>query len=204
MKSICPLTPSLVFLGRKHVLALGVKCNDDAESECKWEGTVYQLEEHVASCKCALVACPKQCRGVGNRINHFSKSDLEQHLKEHCLNRAYECEHCGKKDTYGDITRVHDKICEKKILPCPNDDCTDRVERQGIKRHLDDCDHTEIPCKYHDLGCSVWMKRKDIGSHENEDKLHLHMGLDTVATMSDKLAELEEKVGVIGVIIHSK
>ena len=52
-----------------------------------------------------------------------------------------------------------------------------------LKDIIDKCVYSEIPCKYQRLGCEVRMMRKAIPSHEDEDKLHLHMALDKVIAM---------------------
>ena len=57
---------------------------------------------------------------------------------------------------------------------------------------IEDCIHTEVPCKYQKLGCSVKMKR-GAGSHENEDKLYLHMVIEKIITMEEELAALKSK-----------
>lgn len=51
------------------------------------------------------------------------------------------------------------------IVPCSNADCTDTVERQSIKRHLEDCAHTEVSCKYQKIGCNVKIKRSAVSAH---------------------------------------
>ena len=170
----------LTSAGQSSVLALHVNCNN-VNSECEWEGTVGTLEEHVATCEFALVPCPKQCKSSDDKVEYFMNKAVDEHLEKVCPNRDYECEHCGEKGTYANITQVHDEKCDKKMLPCPNADCTDIIQRRGIKRHLDSCIYTEVPCKYRDIGCDVKMRRDALSAPEDgEDKLHLHMALDTI------------------------
>ena len=170
----------LTSAGQSSVLALRVNCNN-VNSECEWEGTVGTLEEHVATCEFALVPCPKQCKSSDDKVEYFMNKAVDEHLEKGCPNRDYKCEHCGEKGTYANITQVHDEKCGKKMLPCPNADCTDTVQRLSIKRHLDSCIYTEVPCKYRDIGCAVKMRRDALSAHEDgEDKLHLHMALDTI------------------------
>ena len=172
--------------GRRKIQDLKVKCNN-MNSECEWEGIVGTLAEHVAMCEFALVPCPKQCKDSDEKVEYFTKINLNEHLKNDCPDRDYECEHCGEKGTYTNITDVHDKKCEKKLVPCSNADCTDTIQRQAIERHLEDCIHTEVSCKYQKIGCDVKMKRNAMSGHEDgKDKLHLHMGLDAIVTMKAK------------------
>jgi hypothetical protein len=77
----------------------------------------------------------------------------------------------------------------KKTIRCLNADCTISTERRGMKRHLESCAHTEIPCKYRKFGCDVMMKRDMIPEHEeSEDKLHLQFALDKIISLEDLLA----------------
>ena len=78
------------------------------------------------------VPCPKRCK-KDNSVLSVTRKDLERHLEE-CMNRDYECKFFGKKDTYANITGVHDDECKKKVLPCPNAECTVMMERAEIKQ----------------------------------------------------------------------
>ena len=100
----------------------------------------------MATCDFTPVPCPKKCKR-NNVIRRIMWKDLEEHLNEQCLNRDYECEHCGKKDSYINITDVHDRKCEEKILPCPNAECTETIKCLNLKSHLvKDCLYTVTSC----------------------------------------------------------
>ena len=148
----------------------------------------------MATCKYTLISCPKECRDDKNEITHFMRKDLDKHLENDCLNRDHECEYCGEKGTYAHITQVHDNTCEKKIVPCPNTDCTKIIQRRNTKKHLDKCGYSEIPCKYQRLGCEMKIMRKDMPAHENDDKLHLCMALDEVAAMKEEIATIKQRI----------
>ena len=91
---------------------------------------------------------------------------------------------------YATITKVHDKICEKKILPCSNAECTQTMERQQITEHVrTQCPYTVISCKYKGIGCTSRLKRRDMAAHEEDDKLHLHMSIDTVNMLQGIIQE---------------
>ena len=162
-----------------------MKC-DNVERGCEWEGTVGTLEEHVTKCK---TPCPNKCK-ENNEIQMILRKDLEKHVTEQCVNRDYKCQHCGKKDTFANITGIHDDTCEKKVLPCPAD-CPDSMQRAKIKQHLEnDCEHTVISCKYEGIGCDVKIKRKYMGAHEQDDKAHLHQALTTVVKLQEYTTKL--------------
>ena len=167
--------------------------------KCKWIGTVVTLEKHVAKCEFSLLPCPKECKDRKKKVRCFMRKDLNEHLKS-CLRRDYKCEYCGEKGTYTFITRNHDKIYLKKILPCPNAECTDTMQRHRIEKHVTKCEYTMTPCKFKRIGCKTELKRKDIAAHEEDDKLHLHMAINMTAVLEkeskDQTAKLEEELEV--------
>ena len=72
---------------------------------------------------------------------------------------------------YASMVQSHEQEYGIVVLPCPNTWCTSTVELRGLQRHLDDYNHTEVPCKYRHLGCGVVLKRGDMPAHEAESKL---------------------------------
>ena len=130
------------------------------------------------------VKCPQKCLNEDKKVQRFMRKDIDCHLENECPNRASKCTYCGKEDTYAKIM-VHDKSCPEKELPCPNAECDEIFRRRAVKRHLEECGHTETPCKYQKLGCAVKMKRNAISTHENDDKLHLRMALDAIVSKGD-------------------
>ena len=155
-----------------------MKCDN---STCKWKGTVATLKMHVATCEFTLLPCPNQCQDNSDNIVHLMRKDLPHHLERDCPNRDYKCQHCGKEGTFTKISLVHDKICEKKIVPCPNADCTETMPRKDIEKHLNtECEYAVIACKYVNIGCCKEFQRREMAAHELDDKIHLHMAIDTV------------------------
>ena len=147
----------------------------------------------MATCDFTPVPCPKECK----QNDTIQRKNLEKHLKEQCINREYQCNHCGKKDTFTNITGIHNDVCEKKVLPCPNADCPDSMQRAEIKQHLEnDCEHSVISCKYmyEGLRCDVKMKRKDMRAHE---QAHLHQAVvklqDNLLSATENIASLKEE-----------
>ena len=184
---------SHIGTGRRNILALGVKCDN---AICEWEGTVASLETHVATCEFTLLPCPKQCQDNSDNIVHLMRKDLPHHLEIDCPNRDYKCQHCGKEGTFTNISLVHDKICGKKILPCPNADCTETMPRKEIEKHLNtECEYAVIACKYVNIGCCKESKRKEMAAHELDDKIHLHMAIDTVNELKDEKKVLRNPQG---------
>ena len=172
-----------------------MKCSNVYQDlECEWDGTVGILEAHVATCKFALLPCPKECKDDKNKIVHLLRKDLYKHLENDCPNRDHKCELCGEKGTYAHITQVHDVTCEMKIVPCPNSACAETIQRKNTILHLEECDFSEIPCKYQKIGCGVKMMRTDMPAHEEDDKLHLHMALDEVTAMKEEITTMKQQI----------
>ena len=162
---------------------LGVRCNN-IEKGCKWTGTVGTVPEHLKKrCEFTLLSCPNKC--MSKRKQKFMRKDLGKHLKK-CPKRSYFCPHCGKKGKYDRITLLHDGICKKKVLPCSNEGCTERNQRQYHAMHLKRCPFTTIPCKYESLGCNFVCIRKDMAAHEQNDECHKCISLDKLLKLTEK------------------
>ena len=152
-------------LGNREINILCVRCSN-ANRGCEWVGTVGTIEKHVATCGFTLVPCPKQCKDDNNEVKCFTRKEVDEHLKDDCPNRDYECQSkCGEKGTYAYITEVHDKTCKMRTLPCPNDGCDTEIQRQQVSEHVSKCPHTVIPCKYKGIGCDTELKREDMAAH---------------------------------------
>ena len=170
------------------------------ERGCRWTGTIGTLDNHIATCQFALFPCPNKCedsKGAGEL--HFMMRDLHNHLKTKCPKRAYECQYCGEKGTYTSITEDHDKVCNKKIVPCPNkgSGCPLSMERGKTKQHVwSVCDYTQVACTYESLGCGVTMLRKDVEKHE-KDSREQHVDLSLVSIRSIKSISLNDNDSII-------
>ena len=171
--------------GRRNIQVLRVKCENPT---CKWKGTVATLKMHLEKCKFTLLPCPNQCQDNSDNIVHLMRKDLPHHLERDCPNRDYECQHCGEMGTFTNISLVHDKICEKKIVPCPNADCTETMPRKDIEKHLStEC---TVACKYANIGCRKISKREKMAVHEElDDKIHLFLAINTINELKKVLRD---------------
>ena len=167
---------------------------------CHWTGTIGTLDNHIATCQIPLVPCPNKCednKGAGEL--HLMRKDLDDHLKTKCPKRDYKCQHCGEKGTYASITEDHDKVCNKKIVSCPNkgSGCRLSMERGKTNQHvMSVCDYTEVACAYESLGCGVRMLRKDAVKHE-KDSRERHLDLSLVSIRSIKRISLNDNESII-------
>ncbi len=122
-------------VGEREIKELGVRCTSRVRG-CPWTGTIGTLDTHLATCGYLLVTCPNKCEDDKNGgQTQLMRKDLEEHVKSRCLERPFECPHCGEKVTYASITVEHDKVCEKKMVACPNKEsgCQSSVERGRTK-----------------------------------------------------------------------
>ena len=150
------------------------------------------LEDHLTKCGSSPVTCPNKCK-----VDHLQllRKSVKDHLETKCPNRAYNCEHCGLRGKYASIVGEHDGECEKKMVACSNK-CGLTMERGEMKEHIQTvCKLTVVPCKYNSIGCNVRMRREPMKQHEiKDDKYHLHMSLEKIANLDNKLARSLEKV----------
>ena len=147
------------------------------ERGCKWDGTVETIGAHVETCGLSYVVCTKKCKVKGEQVKVLRK-DLEVHLKEHCPNREYKCEYCGKKSTFKDIKENHQEACRNRMVCCPA--CSCYLQSEDLQKHIEKtCAYTFVPCKYKErLGCRERLKRKDMKLHEESAAgAHLQLAL---------------------------
>ena len=181
-----------MYVGNKAIRNLPIKC-ENVDTGCDWVGTVDKLWIHLDICDFALLSCPNDCEDDSNIFRRFLRKDLGKHVEEDCPNRHYKCEDCGREETYTYITKSHHEDCPVVVLPCPKRPCTEMLQRQYLERHIEtECKHAVVCCKYKGIGCEREMKRDDIAAHEEDDKLHLHMAIDTTAKLSDCIATLKD------------
>ena len=108
----------------------------------------------------SVVDCPNDC----HEDNLLSK-DLQHHMAQLCSEREYKCPDCSMKDVY----RV---VCERKV-ECENKECNCVLECRLVLDHVaQDCDCTEVSCKYALLGCEKTI-RKDMKKHDEDHEGYL-------------------------------
>ena len=78
-------------------------------------------------------------------------------------------------------------------MKCPNDGCGETMERCDVKDHVTKCPHTLMSCKYENIGCDTKLNREYMAAHEQDDKLHLHMALETVNASKEESQTLKNK-----------
>jgi len=178
-------------LGEQEINALKVKCNYDANG-CDWAGELQSLDNHLATCEYALLRCTNKCTNNIEEV-YVLRRDMDNHLKNTCPNRQYQCPHCKDTGRHCQITTTHLDTCPKFKIPCPNFGCDVLVPRCELLDHPSKCLFEKVPCKYAEIGCEEEPLRKDLQQHENNDTFHLHLAIETVNRQQKEVKALKEE-----------
>ena len=141
-------------------------------------------------CQFATVACPYSCG------DNFQRCELEEHKMNDCPSRPFTCQYCNYEATYTDVTTKHWPVCEKYLLPCPNDCVGDMIERQDLQKYLDEvCPLQVIKCEFSYAGCEFECQRQYMQDHVSENvKIHLSMVSTVVGENVEEQKKLKAEV----------
>ncbi|XP_064395997.1 TNF receptor-associated factor 5-like [Halichondria panicea] len=207
----CPNCRRLIVTFRdvrseRDIQSLKVKCQN---SECLWVGELRYLEEHLKTCDYTKLPCPNKCeqmirkRSIENsiiwKVIEVYRKDLRRHLKTECPQRQFQCPHCHETGTYEHITKWHIRhFCPKVKIRCPNSpDCDKTFLREIKSEHVSICPYQKLICKYKEFGCIMKPFRKDLKDHENNDKLHLRITMDTLLAVQTQCRKWTEECSVL-------
>ena len=164
----------------------------NSKSGCDWAGEFRSLDDHLTTCRYALLHCPNQC--VNNKeVVQLLRHDLDHHLEE-CPNCQYQCPSCDTIGKYTDITTTHLGTCPKLKVSCPNAGCKILVPRCDLSDHQSICEFEEVSCKYAGIGCGKQPLCKDLEQHEKDDAFHLHLALERVNGLQGTVTEVQNTV----------
>ena len=80
-------------------------------------------------------------------------------------------------------------------VKCSNDKC-DWVGTVGtLEEHEPKCEFALVTCKFRGLGCKEKLTRSDKARHEEDDKLHLYMAIETIAQLKKEKTQIILKDG---------
>ena len=180
---------------KRRVLSLKVRCPHKAEG-CEWEGELGSLEQHLNTtsvgegCQYVAVECPYSCN------EHVQKRNLEEHKSQHCPLRPFTCQYCNHEGTHQEVTKEHWPVCEKYPLPCPNECGEEEIERQNLKRHLEQtCQLEVIKCEYSYAGCGAQLQRRLMPTHMKENtEAHLFLLAQEAPKLKDRVKQQEDQI----------
>ncbi len=168
--------------GLREIRDLAVWC-DNLDSGCSWQGIVSTLEDHVTRCGFTRVSCPNGCLGEQQEPLQILKKDIDGHLQL-CPEREHRCAECGLVDAYRVIVGGHDEVCHKKIVVCPNEECSVSLERGMVEEHVQKtCKYTEVACKYASIGCAAKVTQGNHERHEKDMEIHFYVALDRIVEL---------------------
>ena len=119
-----------------------------------------------------------------------------------CPKRAWECQYCGLKCTYGEGEGEHWPMCTMFPEPCPNGCEVGSVERCNVEQHRSVCSLEPVCCEMREFGCSAVVLRKDLVTHMRESELqHLTsmavLNLRLTRQLQQDLAEKGKKIALL-------
>ncbi len=159
------------------------------DSGCQWIDELQLMEEHLQSCDYKLVQCPNGCI-EGEKITNIPRQMLEDHLTSKCCRRIFECPYCSESGEYEERVGKHLDTCPGVSVDCPHEDCHKRFPRSNASSHSDVCEYEVVPCIYADIGCDEKILCKDLKTHEESNRLHLKIAIDTVRKLHQDVAKL--------------
>lgn len=165
---------------------------------CEWVGELGSQDSHSSSCRFVLVECENGCVNEHGETTSILHKDSEQHLSSECPNRSVKCELCKQEGQYHSITGEHCESCPEVTFSCSNDGCGVLIKHREIEGHCEVCLHKEVHCKYADIGCTVYLPRKDRLSmkvHCNAQS-HLDIALGTVSSLKKEQDSMKETIAV--------
>ena len=156
------------------------------ERGCKWLGTIEGCENHLDTCGYVHETCKLGC-GV-----ELTRDKLRIHVKEHCVQRIIQCEHCSSDVIFCNNSK-HLKECPLVTVTCYL--CSEEKYRKDMTQHLrDDCPEKMIDCPFVKYKCLSRMKRKYIDTHlEEKETKHLGLKLTAMEDLINKQSEIINK-----------
>ena len=155
---------------QRKVLELKVRCSHSSQG-CQWTGSLRDREYHsTEQCEFDFMKCSKCDRNV-------LRYELQGHLENDCPKRDHQCEYCGWKGCYVDVTTAHYQICDKYPCLCPNRCDVGIIERSQLGDHIaNSCPWQRVYCEFSEMGCTYQVPRKDLARHI-EEGVYFHLGL---------------------------
>ncbi|KAG5279106.1 hypothetical protein AALO_G00106150 [Alosa alosa] len=170
---------------RRELLNLEVYCTN--ASACSHKTILSRLQEHLKCCEYESVQCSNYgCTEV------MQRKDLKEHQKSGCVFRLELCTHCKKPFPLGQLKKHEQAICPEGEVECPNK-CVQRIKRNKLHEHADQCPEEEIDCSYRKYGCSTRAKRALVQVHEStEFNHHVLLVLESNSMLEKKVEELQQ------------
>ena len=169
----------------RRVRNFKVKCPNAGKfifilARCQWQGDLGDAGKHCnTSCGYKIV----ECNNIGCD-KKVERRRLLDHMNNACPQRKYKCPHCGKEDTYLEVTTTHFTTCNDMPLPCPSGCGRRGLVRRNMAQHLStECPDELVACTLAIAGCQEIIKRKSLTQHLQEKDQHLDTVLSSYASL---------------------
>ena len=182
---------------KRYISGLNLYCSH-YNVGCDWKGSLNDIHSHLRDdCQFTLVACKHDSCG-----EKFQRCNLKDHEMNKCPMRPVFCPCCNessiatpshKKEvvkkrkginhlTYHALISTHYKCCPSWPMRCPNHcGSEEKLTKSTLQDHIDNnCPEQVISCQFAEAGCTVRVKRKEMGDH-----IQKSVGEHLTALMSD-------------------
>ena len=167
----------------REIRALHVYCLNERNG-CTWSGEVNDVKKHVdADCQFVDMPCPSKC---GMKLK---RQCIQSHLAKDC---PCHCQYCGFTGRKMEVASRHKKNCSQYPLPCPNNCEMGVVPTAEMADHKKVCPLEVVACEYYEMGCDVWLPRRDLEKHNTTDMgQHLTLMKQAFAAMTKDLKNMK-------------
>lgn len=159
---------------------------------CDWKGTFGEYKRHLYGseheiCKQMIISCGK----CGNMVKN---ERMSTHYKVDCEFRKISCEQCNHNILYREYDSHKVNNCGETEITCENDDCDYTCKRMNMDVHTQECPHEMILCELNNLGCTEFVKRKDMKKHVDEYDKHITCALDSIDKLKSEMDLLNDHI----------
>eukprot|EP00731_Ephydatia_muelleri_P007194 Em0003g1442a len=174
---------------QKKVLELRIRCSNRS-SGCPWQGSVAELDAHLAVCDHEATACPYTCNAP------LTRSTLKHHVGHECPQRPTTCKYCNHRAPFSSLAQEHHSVCPGYPVTCPNGCGRDRIERRLLPSHIAECPMAAVQCSFSPAGCVAKVSKGRMQQHV-DDNVSSHLSL-----VASKQAEMMEEIESLKKMSH--
>lgn len=111
---------------------------------------------------------------------------MDATLEKGCLHRDIQCRYCKATVLVADLEEHYDTDCSGHTAKCPH--CNAMVVRHRLPSHIArDCPETEMRCKWHPFGCTLFTKKRVVDQHEQNGCIYQAIGQLARDRMDDRM-----------------
>ena len=150
-----------------EILGLEVLC-PKLNQTCMWKGSLKHLTAHINDeCLFTLMNCPNYCD------QQIQRNHIDNHIKDVCLKRKIQCQHCQKQIMYVDISQ-HLENCDLFPIECELcHNTSEKIPRREMEEHLKrQCPASQLKCPFEVIGCHFQDLRHQMAKHIQEEMVN--------------------------------